>query len=441
MKSVQQQYEQILSKIPKVMKYKDHGSRIPLLQQVLDAADASDRKFQTIHVCGTNGKGSTSRMIGDLLRKTGYKVGVFSSPVMYDEREQVKYDGKMISYADFVNSYQVLQRAFEQLGYVQSQFSLFETWYLLSAIYFASQKVDFVVYECGLGGEFDATNATRNIHSAIFTKIDMDHMQILGPTIEAIATTKSKIIKPGIAVFDYPQQTDKVADILKAESAKQRASFFDSSSNKVDLVEAHLTYSIVDLTFAGETAENLCFNLGGTYQLTNLQNVLNWVAIFNQTSDKKIQFAAVKEVLAQISLPGRMELIQQDPPVIIDGAHNYNAINALVTALNKYEQPIIFVVGFLADKQYQRCVDRLLDLPATFVITSPDNEQRALPAEELLNIFQSNEKSDRRELLLASSITKAVDMARKKQQESGATVIFAGSFYLINHIKPNWNKK
>lgn len=441
MKSVQQQYEQILNSIPKVMKYKDHGSRIPLLQQVLDAAGANDKKFQTIHVCGTNGKGSTSRLIGDLLRKTGYKVGVFSSPVMYDEREQVKYDGEMISYADFVDAYQVLRQAFEQLGYVQSQFSLFETWYLLSTIYFASKKADFVVYECGLGGEFDATNATRNIHSAVFTKIAMDHMQILESTIKAIAKTKSKIIKPGIEVFDYPQQTDEVADILKAEAAKQEASFFDSSSNKVDLVESHLTYSIIDVTFAGETSKNLHFNLGGTYQLTNLQNVLNWVAIFNQTSNKKIQFAAVKDVLAHVTLPGRMELIQQDPPVIIDGAHNYNAINALVASLVKYERPIIFVVGFLADKEYQQCVDRLLDLSASFIITSPDNEQRALPAEELLTIFQSNEKADQQELFLADSITKAVEIARQKQQETDATVVFAGSFYLINHIKPNWNKK
>lgn len=436
-------YQEIIASLPQVMKYKDTGSRIPLLQKVLDAAGAPDLTFKTIHICGTNGKGSTSEMVSRLLQGTGLDVGVFSSPPMYDDREQIKLNGELISKSNFVESYQKLESAFSSLKLTQTDFSVFETWYLVSAIYFSNKHVQYVVYECGLGGEFDATNATRNVESAVFTKIDMDHMNILGPTIEDIATTKSKIIKPGIKVISYPKQSSKVEPIIQAEADRQHATLFNNSSNNVALEEEHLTYSIVSLWFKNKQYEDVYFNLGGLYQLTNLQNVLNWVEVYNQSAQEKIKIDNIKSVLQRITLPGRMDLIQKNPKTVIDGAHNINAIKGLVDSITrlKLTEKLIFVVGFLADKEYKKCVDKLLELPATFIITSPDNHERALPAPDLMKIFEDDPEHAGRNLILATSISDAVKTAKEIQQDQNGLVICTGSFYLINKIEPLWNKK
>lgn len=436
------QFDKIISNVPDVMKYKDAGSRIPLLREVLDAAGAPDKQFKTIHICGTNGKGSTSGMIYGLLQGAGFKTGFFSSPPMYDDREQIQFDGQLVSYSQFNESYQELEIAFEKIHLNQTDFSMFETWYLVSAIFFAKMQADYVVYECGLGGEFDATNATRGVEYAIFTKVAMDHMNILGSTIEEIATTKSKIIKPGIKVICHPKQASKVTQILRDEAEKQKAEFYQNGSYSVAMEEEHLTYSVVSLLFKKVQVTDQYFNLGGIYQISNLQNVLNWIEVFNQNSSNKISLDNLKKVLEEESLPGRMEAIQKDPLTMIDGAHNINAINGLVDTIEQQQlsKRLIFVIGFLADKQYQKCIDRLLDLPATFIITSPDNEKRALPADELYQIFKDDPKSRQRELILADSISTAVDTAKKLQEQSKAILIFTGSFYLVNKISPLWNE-
>ncbi|AKP67527.1 bifunctional folylpolyglutamate synthase/dihydrofolate synthase [Companilactobacillus ginsenosidimutans] len=437
------QFDKIISQIPDVMKYKDTGSRIPLLQEVLAAAGSPDMEFETIHICGTNGKGSTSTMIRHLLTGADFDVGLFSSPPMYDDREQIQLNGELISYTDFIECYQDLVVAFEKINLTQADFSMFETWYLISTIFFAKKHVNYVVYECGLGGEFDATNATRNVKYAIFTKIAMDHMNILGSTIEEIATTKSKIIKPGMTVISYPKQSPKVIHILQNEADRQNVRLYNSSQNTVLLDEEDLTHSIISLYFEDKKLSDQYFNLGGLYQITNLQNVLNWVAVFNQNSGRKITLENLQRMLQEVTLPGRMELIQKTPPVLIDGAHNINAINGLVDSLEKINSTddLVFVVGFLADKQYQKCVDRLLDLPATFIITSPDNDKRHLAATDLMKTFSDSPKSVDDRLILTDSIKQAVESARKLQAENNSLLIFTGSFYLINKIRPIWFEK
>ncbi|WP_125769790.1 bifunctional folylpolyglutamate synthase/dihydrofolate synthase [Companilactobacillus furfuricola] len=434
------EFSKIVSSMPQVIKYNDTGSRIPLLQQVLDELGQPDQKFKTIHIAGTNGKGSTSEMIYQLLWKTGFKVGIFSSPAFCDDREQIRADGELISEHDFVECYSRLVKAFDNLGYTQQDFSVFETWYLVSTIYFAERSSDYVVYECGMGGELDATNATRNVEYAIFTKIDMDHMRFLGSTIEEIATAKSKIIKPGIKVVSYPTQSSRAEHILQKEADFQKASLTQSSSYNVALDDEQLTHSIVSLYYKKHHYDDVYFNLGGLYQIKNLQNVLNWLELFNQNSQTQISAATLLQVLKTVSLPGRMQQLQKDPLVVLDAAHNVNAIKGLVDSLTKLHsnKKLILVVGFLKDKQYQKCVDLLLELSATFIVTSPNNLQRALPASQLYQVFKDDPESDGKDVILASSIADAVNKA--KQVDPCDLVIFTGSFYLINQIQPLWNE-
>lgn len=436
------EYDNIVSSMPQIIKYNETGSRIPLLQQVLDELGQPDQQFKTIHIAGTNGKGSTSEMIYQLLLKSGFYVGIFSSPAFNDDREQIRANGELISKHDFVESYERLKTAWKELGFSQKDFSVFETWYLISTIYFSSQKVSYVVYECGMGGELDATNATRNVEYAIFTKIDMDHMKFLGSTIEEIATAKSKIIKPGIKVVSYPTQASRAEHILQKEADSKKASLTQNGSYNVALDEEQLTYSIVNLYYKKHHYDDVYFNLGGLYQIKNLQNVLNWLELFNQDSEQQISADTLLQVLKTVSLPGRMQKLQDEPVVVLDAAHNVNAIKGLVDSLTKLHQDkkLIIVVGFLSDKQYQKCVDLLLELPATFIVTSPNNLQRSLPAKQLYQVFNDDPESDGKDIVLADSISDAVKKAQEMQQNTSNLVIFTGSFYLINQIKLLWSE-
>lgn len=438
----EERYSKIVASMPKVIKYNDSGSRIPLLQKVLDQLGKPDLNFKTIHIAGTNGKGSTSEMIYQLLLNAGYRVGIFSSPAFYDDREQVRQNGVTISEHDFVDCYEALESAWNQLDLSQKDFSVFETWYLVSVIYFNERALDYVIYECGMGGELDATNATRNVEYAVFTKIDMDHMKFLGSTIEEIATAKSKIIKPGIKVVSYPTQNSRAEQILQNEADHQQASLTQTGSYNVALDEEHLTYSVVNLYFRKKHYDDVYFNLGGLYQIKNLQNVLNWIELFNQDSEIKITADNLISMLKTVSLPGRMQQLTKNPTVVLDAAHNVNAIKGLVDSITKLRanKKLIVVVGFLADKQYQKCVDILLELPATFIVTSPNNFERALPAVDLYQVFKDDPESDGKDIFLADSITDAVDKARELQKTASDLVIFTGSFYLINQIKPLWNE-
>lgn len=291
------EYEQIIASLPKVMKYNDTGSRIPLLQKILRTAGQPDNSFKTIHICGTNGKGSTALMISKTLQLAGFKVGAFSSPAMYDERKQIQIDQELISRDDFVECYAKLVEALEKLQLQQADISVFETWYLVSAIYFAQKGVDYAVYECGMGGELDATNATSNVEYSVFTRIALDHQKFLGSTIEEIATTKSKIIRPGTKVFSYPQQEKRAEQILQQEADSKESTLYRTSDTNVALEDEQLDHSIVSLYFRGEKLEDVDFNLGGLYQIQNLQNVLNFISIFNQDHHKIIKLAHVLDMM------------------------------------------------------------------------------------------------------------------------------------------------
>lgn len=439
--TLKDQYDTIISQIPHVMKYGKNESRIPLLRRILDVLGSPDKQFKTIHVAGTNGKGSISTLTAALLQRSGYQVGLFTSPTLYEDREMIRLNGQLIMYDEFIKCYQTFTDALKQLSLTQQDISIFETWYLISAIYFADRRADYVVYETGLGGELDATNATRNVETVIFAKFALDHLNILGSTLKDIVTTTAKIIKPGAQVVCYTHQDPVAVKIIENRCLQVNAKLYLSSFDHVHLNQPFLDHSQIDLILNGEILPNVHFNLAGQYQIRNLQTVLTWVALFNRTATFKITRTTILSVLQTITFPGRMALIQAEPPVLIDGAHNLNGINGLVTSLLSLKDlgTITFVVGFLKDKQVTECVNRLLDVNATFIISSPDNPDRALAADQLAQIFHANPKSVAAKIILADSIANAAQQAKQLQTANKGLVIGTGSFYFINKFKLAWD--
>ncbi len=429
------QYQANLQQIQTTMLY-GQANRIPLLKRILLALDQPDLKYPIIHVCGTNGKGSTSLMMSQLLQATGLKVGVFSSPALNDPREMIQVDRQFIEYRFFNQAFDQLAAGMGRLGMNWAEISEFEAWFLISVLYFAQAKVDIAILECGLGGELDATNAIATAAYDVFVHIDYDHMALLGDTIEAIATTKAKIIRAHAQVINYPDQFPIVNAIIETIARERAAHYHSAKLQNVLLTKGNLDGSDVLAKFNGSDLK-LHLSLAGSFQVENLRTVLAFVESYNrQPIQGPITAEILQQTLKDLRFAGRMQLISQDPLLYGDGGHNPDAFASIVRALKPYEKDyqLILVLGFLKDKDVLDNLDLLADLKADYIATTPDNPKRALDADTLRELMQ-------KALPAANTITavadpaNALEYAKVLAQHLVKPLIFvAGSFYLVKTV-------
>ena len=321
--------------------------------------DNPQHKFKSIHIAGTNGKGSTSHMLAAILQQNGYKTGLYTSPHLKDFRERIKINGEEISeqfVIDFVQKTKTLSEKIEP--------SFFELTVAMAFEYFAQQQVDIAIIETGLGGRLDSTNVISPILS-IITTIGYDHMNILGDTLEKIASEKAGIIKltTPVIVGEYLPETKAVFEQkAKLENAPI---YFVQDEYKTSNINYTLDYLSLDVT---NTTHNITqrfkLDLNGMYQAKNLCTVLYAEGIlmnqgFNlSTQNEKLALANVKKLTG---LHGRWEVITQNPTVIIDVAHNEDGIKQVIDQLskiNKDSSTYHFVLGMVKDKD----VDKVLSI-------------------------------------------------------------------------------
>ncbi len=340
--------------------------------------DHPEKKFKTIHIAGTNGKGSTSHMLAAVLQKAGYKTGLHTSPHLKDFRERIKINGEMIpekEVADFVE---------ENKGFIEELSpSFFEATVGLAFEYFAKHQVDIAVIEVGLGGRLDSTNVITPELSVI-TNISYDHMNLLGNTLAEIAGEKAGIIKPGIPVIVGEYQPE-IAGLFE-HKAIQNDSTLTFASNEW----CHDSNQIIDgkreITIHGkENVFNLRLDLTGTYQIKNVKTVLSAVKELNKIgfhiSDKVAQ-SALSEVKTLTGLMGRWQTLQENPLVICDTGHNEDGIKEVLynISLTPHQQ-LRMVIGMVKDKEISKILE-LLPKSAIYYFCSP-NIERAKPASEL----------------------------------------------------------
>ena len=349
----QMSYERIIDSLNPQMRGGDND-RVGMLKRVLAKLHHPDQQFRIIHVAGTNGKGSTGTMIAQCLHQAGQKVGHFSSPAMVDQREQIQIDGCLIEKSAFATTYEkIVQQLPDDLN--ADDLTVFEWWTLIMLQYFADQKVDWAVIECGLGGQNDATNAIEAPKLAVITHIALDHTRILGPTIKDIAQAKAGIIKPGTGVVILAPNQDQAAraQIIKRAQACQ-VSVLDS--------EKTIQLTVLDQSWAGTQlqlklpgAELECqFNMLGTFQLDNLKTALTAVDWLNQT-ELEITPERIAAVLANIVIPGRLQKIGTQPLSFLDGAHNPDAAVRLIQTLDQLGHPQKLGAGLF--KRQKRCAN------------------------------------------------------------------------------------
>ncbi|WP_242689259.1 folylpolyglutamate synthase/dihydrofolate synthase family protein [Pedobacter sp. SYSU D00535] len=372
-------------------------AKLPMFSRIGDAAIKKDlyntialcsalgnpqQKFRTIHVAGTNGKGSVSHMLAAVLQTAGFKTGLYTSPHLRDFRERIKVDGEMISeelVIEFVNSQKQLIE--------EVQPSFFEVTVAMAFDHFAKQKVDIAVIEVGLGGRLDSTNIITPVLSVI-TNIGYDHMNILGNTLPEIAFEKAGIIKPGIpAIISERQPEVEQVFLKKAKEVQAPLAFASDEWQEVETGPSQEGRRPLVLQSAQDKDDriNLSLDLTGSYQVKNVKAVLSAIGQLKR-SGFRISDTRVSEGLSRIKeltgLMGRWQTLSVAPLVICDTGHNEDGIKEVLKNIEATEfDKLHMVIGMVKDKEIGKVLS-LLPKKASYYFCQPQIE-RAKPAGEL----------------------------------------------------------
>jgi len=343
--------------------------------------------FKSIHIAGTNGKGSTAHMISSVLQEANYKVGLYTSPHLVDFRERIKINGKMIE-KDFITDFIKDNIDF----FDDNSFSFFELSVGLAFEYFNINFVDIAIIEAGMGGRLDSTNIISPQVSVI-TNISYDHTQFLGDTITKIAKEKAGIIKKGIPVI-IGENKKEITDLF-INIAKEKRS---------------------EISFADELIDKQydC-DLKGVYQKMNIktsvQTINELVKLGFIISEQNI-VDGLKNVIRSTGIRGRWEIIGKDPLIICDVAHNHEALSIVLNHLISMEyNKIHFVIGFVNDKNLNSIID-LFPMHAEFYFTKP-NIERGMDQLELQNLFKSKNRIGNSFSNVKLALKSALNMSKK----------------------------
>lgn len=381
-------------------------------------------KFKTIHVAGTNGKGSSSHMLAAILASAGYKTGLYTSPHLVDFRERIRINGKQVS-----ESF-VIQYVNEQKELIEDiQPSFFEATVALAFDYFAKEEVDFAIIEVGLGGRLDSTNVISP-EVCLITNIGMDHMNLLGDTIQQIATEKAGIIKSNTPVI-ISEYTDETKPIFLKKALEENAPIIFAS----DEIRAIREYKDQLHQRIAVTYENQTMiyelDLRGTYQVKNIVGVLAVVQELRHQGlkilDEHIQ-SALANVQCLTGFQGRWQTLSLDPMMICDTGHNEDGIKEVIKNLEEVDyKQLHVVIGAMKDKDLDHMLP-YLPTDAYYYFSNPDMP-RAMPASELA------EKADAYGLIgdVCGSVMQAL-AAAKEAYEEGDLIFIGGSNFVVAEV-------
>jgi len=392
------------------------------------------RSAPVIHITGTNGKTSTSRMIESLLRASGLRTGLLTSPHLVRFTERIRIDGESISDEAVARNWEeilpfiaIVDAELEQAG--EQPLTYFEALTVLAFACFADAPVDVVVLEVGMGGEWDSTNVADG-QVAVFTPIALDHQARLGSTIEAIARTKSGIIKPAAAVVTA-RQSDEALRVLEdaAELTESTLAVEDDAFAVTSSAVAVGGQLVTIRGLAGEYRDVL-LPMFGAHQAENAAVAVAAVEAFIGGGSVRLADEVVERGLGEATSPGRLQVIGTEPTVLVDAAHNPHGARSLVAALDEVFDfdEIAVVLGVVDDKDAEGIVGELSAITGPFLVTAPDSE-RALSADVLAPIVAAR-AGDR--VTVAERLEDALEQAR---DWAGAgpkrAVLVTGSIVLV----------
>lgn len=413
----------------------------PTLERIAllcDALGSPQLSYPTIHLTGTNGKTTTSRMIDAILYQLGYRTGRFTSPHLESMRERISINGEAISPEGFVATYDDIALYLEMVDARMSHpLSFFETICAMAFVAFAEYPIDVGVIEVGMGGEWDATNMV-NASVNVITPIGFDHMEYLGSTIEAIAQTKSGIIKPGSLTVLAAQEMDAAKVLLErciqVESVPLREGIEFSLASR----EIALGGQMISIDGVNGKYREIFLPLHGLHQAHNATLAVAAVEAF--IGEKAIDEEALREAFALVRSPGRLEVVLRDPTVIVDAAHNPHGIQSLRETLN-HEFDFTHQIALFAPMG-DKDVDGMLELMESvfdLVVVTRNSSDRALDVDRLQMMAEARFGKERVIAIqdLPSAIENALQLANERnvQDSSSAAVIVTGSVVTVGEAR------
>ena len=412
--------------------------RLEPTRRAVELLGDPQKSYRVIHITGTNGKTTTARIIERILREHGLRTGRFTSPHLINLNERIALDGEPVDNEIIYEIFKDIEPALdmvdaELLAAGESRLTFFEALAVLGFAVFADAPIDVLVLEVGMGGEWDSTNVADG-DVAVFTPIDIDHVERLGHTIAEIATTKSGIIKPGSIVVSAPQQPDALAVLETkagaiADELKLAGRDFELLSQSES--KTGLTFSVRGLT---REYDDLFMPLHGKYQAHNAAVAIAAVEAFIGGGQVPIADDILRPALADVTSPGRLQVIAQNPRVILDAAHNPHGARALGEALNtSFGAPhAVAVLSVLNDKDARELLSALDESIHDFVITQ-SSSVRALPAAELGELATEIFGADR--VTVAEDFRDALAIAQGKLPAGENTaVVVSGSITLVGDV-------
>lgn len=401
-----------------------------------------------VHIGGTNGKGSTAVMLASILRRAGYNIGLYTSPYLLSFTNRMAVNGSDINQGDLADLVDEIKPLIDQVvsDPELGQPTEFEIVTVLALTYFARQKVDLVVLEVGLGGRLDATNVVTPLLS-IITNISLEHTEILGDTIAKIAGEKAGIIKSGRPLLTASSDQE-VLKLFEDRCHELGAPFYrvyppvEQASLKPERRPVAFLYNITPegqyFSYRGLDwdFDHLFIPLRGKYQVENASTALAASEILSGKGFP-IDGEAVRKGLAETVWPGRLELMQNEPPLIMDGAHNPAAIEKLAEALPLYfdYERLILVFGMLADKDMTSMLKTILPLADTVIFTRPLLPRAAEPG--AVAAFARDKLGFSKESYIIGHYGKALEKALEIAG-SGDAILVTGSLYTVSDVRAYW---
>ena len=381
------------------------------------------KELRFVHIAGTNGKGSVSAFLAEILKCAGYRVGRYLSPTLFQYRERIQVNGSCITKA-------ALGRGVERIkgicdGMVARGLphpTPFEIETALGFLYFREKACDVVVLETGMGGLLDATNIVENTLAAVLTSVSMDHMQFLGDTPEKIAFQKAGIIKRGCRVVSAVQRKE----VMEVIQAGAEAMGCPLQAVKPEML-SHVRYGLEKQSFDYGGLKKLELSLAGKYQIENAALAVETVEALREQG-LSVSEEALRLGLLRTQWPGRFTLIGKKPYFIVDGAHNEEAAVRLAESLEFYftNKRVIYIMGVLKDKEYEKIIASTHALADQIITVTPPGNPRALPAYELARAVAEVHC----DVTAADSLEEAVEMSRLLAGKEDVIVAFGSLSFL-----------
>lgn len=425
------------------------------IQRLMSSLGNPHRSFHSVHVAGTNGKGSTSAIVASVLKTAGYRVGLFTSPHLVSFTERIRVDGQEIKESGVIALADEIRAVVSSFNDFSPTF--FEVVTAMAMLYFQREKTDIAVLETGMGGRLDATNIIIPKVS-IITDISYDHQEFLGNTLGEIAAEKAGIIKDNVPVVTAKQEHG-AEEIIKTIAGKKSAPLFiygkdfkgvlkssDISGITLDYYDEKISLTDIFVPLAGEH-QMINSSLAIKAAIIVLNNAVKQGDIFatgtrgDAASGRPDIGEIVRKGLALTSWPGRLEFIEDDPPILIDGAHNPAAAQALSCTIKKTFKDtfkkIIIILGIMGDKDIKGIMGPLLPVASDIIFTSPGYTRAASP-ESLSGVAGS---SGFHNTHITHSVKDAIETARalsknyRRLSGDSSLIIVTGSFYTIGEAK------